>query len=121
MRHTVKAVLFSALVFPGTGHFALKKYIRGAVLLVISLISIYYFFAVASDISREVYNNMQSSDMMLDKDKLTGLVTEKLSGGEHKYISYAGIALLMCWIIGIADSFRLGRLKDKNHINAVNF
>ena len=40
MRKSIKAVLLSALVFPGIGHFALKRYQRGLIFFVPALLSL---------------------------------------------------------------------------------
>ncbi|HEX5125238.1 MAG TPA: DUF6677 family protein, partial [Rhodocyclaceae bacterium] len=40
MKKSSKALLFSALIFPGAGHLVLKRYARGIALLVPSIVAL---------------------------------------------------------------------------------
>jgi len=113
MRHTIKAVLLSALVFPGTGHFSLKKPVKGSVLLGITLVCLYFLFSAAMSISKELQGKIQNGEMLYDKAEVTAIVTEKISGGDYQYLGLASMGLLFCWVFGVIDSLRLGRIKDK--------
>jgi len=113
MRHTIKAVLLSALVFPGTGHFSLKKPIKGSILLCITLICLYFLFSAAMNISKELQGKILSGEMGYDKTEVTAIVTEKISGGDYEYLGLASMGFLFCWVYGFIDSLRLGRIKDK--------
>jgi len=114
MRHTIKAFLFSALVFPGTGHFALQKYARGGVLLGITFVCLYYLISVTIGLSKTLHGKIQSGEMSYDKAEITAIVTEKVSGGDYQHLGLASMGLLFCWVYGVIDSIRLGRIKDRD-------
>lgn len=99
MRKTIKAALFSILIFPGIGHFALGKYVRGLAFLIPALISTYLL----------VRNVLEQANAMAD---------QLLQGASPQYaepanLKYASWVFLACWIVSIADSIRLGRQADK--------
>ena len=114
MRKSIKAVLLSALVFPGAGHFSLKKPVQGSLLVGIVLICLYFIFSKVSGITQDLSAKIQNGEMAYDVDKITEVVTEKLSGSGDQIINIAGLILIICWIVGILDSLRIGHLQDKN-------
>lgn len=114
MRNTIKAVLLSALVFPGTGHFSLKKPVHGSVLVVISIICMYFLFSTVFEMSLELQTKIQNGEMVFDQDKINEVVQEKLATGNYQYLGTSALGFILCWIFGVIDSFRVGHLKDKD-------
>ncbi|MFO7606115.1 MAG: hypothetical protein R6W72_07445, partial [Desulfurivibrionaceae bacterium] len=54
MRKSVKAALLSGLVLPGIGHFYLKRFITGALLLLATLASLYLIITVVVERAMEI-------------------------------------------------------------------
>ena len=121
MRHTIKAVLLSALVFPGTGHFSLKKPVQGTILVLITLVCLYFLFSTAVDLSNDFGSKIQTGQMDYDPEKLKELVTDKLTNGDYQYLRIAGLVFMACWIFGVFDSLRIGRIKDTTNENHKSF
>lgn len=121
MRHTIKAVLLSALVFPGTGHFSLKKPVHGTILVVVTLVCLYFLFSTAVTISNDLGAQIQTGEMAYDQEQIKEVVTEKLASGDYQYLSIAGLVFMACWIFAVIDSFRLGRIRDKGSVNHKSF
>ena len=114
MQKSIKAVLLSALVFPGAGHFSLKKPVQGTLLVGITLFCLYFLVTTVLEISRNLAAKIQSGEIPYDVAIITKSVTEKLSGGDDQLISLSTLGIMICWIVGIADSYRVGRIQDKN-------
>ena len=57
---------------------------------------------------------IQSGEIPYDVAIITKSVTEKLSGGDDQLIILSTLGIMICWIVGIADSYRVGRIQDKN-------
>lgn len=100
MRKSVKAFLFSFLVFPGTGHFALGRYQRGLIFLLPALTSMFMLFKNA----------------MAQIDALTGQIMQGITPQttEAASMQYASWIFMICWIASIIDAVRLGRQADKS-------
>ena len=113
MRKSIKAVLLSALVFPGTGHFSLKKPVQGTALLTITLFCLYLIISAVLDISMGLSEKIESGEISNDIFVITEMATEQLSNTDSQTISLAMLGILFCWLFGIFDSFRIGRLQDK--------
>ena len=113
MKKSTTAVLLSAFVFPGAGHIYLKKYIPGIALAGASLTGIYYLISTTVEIAYQIADKIQSGDVPPDIATITELVTKYSTGSDAVMLNIVTIALLICWLIGIVDSYRVGCSRDK--------
>jgi len=113
MQQSLKAALFSALIFPGSGHFLLKKHVRGVLLAGVSILCIWALLSVAIEKAQEISLKIQSGEIPLDIARITDEVTKQTIGGDTQLAEVATYLLVACWLVGIVDSFRVGRLLDK--------
>ncbi len=114
MNKAVKASLLSALVFPGSGHFLLKKYIPGTVLAGTAFAGLGFLIAEAVEKAVQITEKIQSGEVRMDAATITELVSKRASGADAQLLDFAMAALLIAWLIGIVDSYRVGRAQDKN-------
>ncbi|MEH6456790.1 MAG: hypothetical protein V7749_10740, partial [Cocleimonas sp.] len=116
MRKSAKAVLLSTLVFPGAGHFSLKKPIQGTLLLGITLFCLYWIVSTVLEITQNLTAKIERGEIPFDVAQITQLVSQQLSV-DDQLITISTYGLVICWIVGIVDSYRIGRLQDKNENN----
>ena len=114
MKKSTIAVLLSAFIFPGSGHFYLKKYIAGVLLVGTSFAAMYYLISMVVDRAFEVSKKIQTGDIPLDIEAITELLSQQSTGTDVQLLNIATTALIFCWLIGIIDSYRVGRIRDKN-------
>ena len=114
MRKSIKAMLFSALVFPGSGHFILRKRVRGALLAVISIACLYVLVATALEIAKQISDEILSGQIPLDSARITDEIVARSAGGDSLAVSISTYLLLACWLLGIVDSFRDGLFHYKH-------
>lgn len=112
MKKSTKAALLSAFVLPGAGHIYLKKYIPGVVLVCGSLGSIYYLTSKTVEKGLRIAEIIRSGDVQLDISAITELVSTQATGNETQLINIASAILIISWLIGIVDSYRVGRSQD---------
>ena len=112
MSKSVKAFLLSALVFPGSGHFFLKKLIPGAILAIISIVCLCLIMVAAVEVAQEISTKIQTGEIPLDVSKITEALSKQQTDSAD-LVNVATYLFGICWIIGIIDSFRIGRLQDK--------
>lgn len=110
MNRSVKAALLSALVFPGAGHFFLKRYIPGSVLAGSAFVALYILVSTAVARAVQITNEIQRGEVELDIAAITELVSSHPTGPESQILSITTAALLISWVIGIVDSYRVGRV-----------
>ena len=114
MKKSTKAVLLSAFVFPGFGHFVLKKYKHGIVLAGISFAGIYYLASKAVEKALQIAEKIQSGDIQLNAEVITELVSKQATGTEAQLLDVVTYAIIICWLIGIIGSYRAGCIRDKS-------
>ncbi len=113
MKKHTKAALLSTFIFPGVGHFLLKKHIQGALLAGTALVALYFLIAKSVEKTLLVFEKIQSGETALDAAAITELVSNQTSGTETQLLRLATAALIISWLIGIADSYRVGRAQAK--------
>ena len=109
MKKHTKAALLSTFVFPGVGHFLLKKYIQGALLAGTACVALYFLIAKTVEKTLLVFDKIQSGETSLDTAAITELVSNQTTGTETQLLRLATAALIISWLIGIVDSYRVGR------------
>ncbi len=116
MTKSIKAALLSALVFPGAGHFFLKRYLRGLVLTSATIASLYFLISGVVTKALHITEKIQRGEVQLDIEAITELVSAQPTGSEMQVITIASYALMIAWFIGIIDSYRIGRIQDKEKV-----
>jgi hypothetical protein len=106
MNRSVGAALMSALVFPGTGHFYLRRPVRGCLFLLPALgAAIVYFGDTAARVS-DTLDQVMAGRIAPD----AAAIAAKLDAqGGSAFVTACGWIFLLCWIASIVDSFIAGR------------
>jgi len=114
MKKPMKAALLSAFVFPGIGHFVLKKYISGAVLAATAIAALYFLTTKTLEKALQISEKIQSGEIPLNATTITELASRQATGLEAQQLNFAAMALLISWLVGIVDSYRAGRAQDND-------
>lgn len=112
MKKSTKAALFSGLVFPGLGHMILKQYLRGSILILAALIALSVIVRIAVGRALAIVDSIESGEATVGTGGITELAANSMSGADNSIASYALIFLGACWLIGIIDSYRLGKAQE---------
>lgn len=113
MKKSSKAALLSGLVFPGIGHITLKQYLRGAILMLGTLIALSVIVNSAYQRALAIVDRINSGDVPVDTAALSEMVANSASGAGDLAENIAVIVLGACWLFGIVDSYRIGIAQDR--------
>ena len=113
MKPSIKAALLSGLVFPGVGHLYLRRYLRGVLLAAGAAASSYFLVSVALNSAFDIAGQIQSGVVPLNAESVSALVA-KASQGSQQSTDIATAILFALWIVGIVDSFREGRARERS-------
>ncbi len=113
MKISTKAALFSCFVFPGAGHFYLKRFATAIFLSFVSAVAIYLITSQAVQVALEVVEEIQGGVVLPDTETISALVKEKLHQSED-VTNISTISFIILWLVGIFDSYRIGRSLEKN-------
>tara|TARA_R110001592_G_C13192743_1_gene753280 strand:- start:29401 stop:29751 length:351 start_codon:yes stop_codon:yes gene_type:complete len=113
LKKSTKAVLLSALVFPGLGHLYLKRWVAGVVLSGGAAFAIYYISSIAMTIVLDVSHKIETGTIPADIATISEVVSQQFSSTEQA-TNLASITLLVCWVLGIMGSWWQGRAQEKH-------
>jgi len=113
MKKSTKAALLSALVIPGAGHFFLRKYITGTVLAVTALGSLCLIVARMIETAQQIADKILNGEVPLDVGAITELLSKPPAGTGAQLINIAWVVLIIAWLLGIVDSYRIGLGQDE--------
>lgn len=112
MNRSTKAALISALIFPGIGHLYLKQYLVGFILSCTAFSSVYYLISKSLERAMSIVDKFQGGVVLPDIATITEMVTKQSMGEGTELLNLASVVFLICWIVGIIDSYRLGKKSD---------
>jgi hypothetical protein len=110
MNNSMKAALLSAFIFPGAGHFFLKKHVSGAALVATAFAALYLIISNAVERALQIAEKIQSGEVQLDVAAIAELVSKQPTGTGTQVLNIATAVLFISWLIGIVDSYRVGRV-----------
>ncbi len=115
MRKSIKAALLSGLVFPGTGHFSLDRYQRGLLFFIPSFLGLLYLLRYSLNKAYTISDQIALGTIPLDTAVITNLISAPPEGTELLTLQIATWAIIICWVVSIIDSYRLGKIADQTH------
>ncbi len=118
MKKSVKAALFSALVFPGAGHFVLRRYARGMMFFLPATLAFLFVANKAVSKALAIADKVLQGEVPLDAEAIATLVYAGSNASESMMMNVATFVMLACWVAGIIDSWRIGAIEDKAGANA---
>lgn len=113
MKNSTKAALFSAFIFPGTGHFFLKKYVQATILLSVSSYAGYYLISKSVEKALQIVEKIENGEVLPDVTAITELLSKQATGNDAQLLDFATYTVTICWLIGVIDSYRVAYLQDK--------
>ena len=115
MTKSTKAALLSGLIFPGIGHIVLKRYLRGSLVMLPALIAMSAITKIAFQRAQAIVDRVVSGEIPLDTGSISELVANSPNDSDSLISSISMFVFLVCWLIGIIDSYRIGnRLEEGN-------
>jgi hypothetical protein len=118
MSQTSKAMWLSALVFPGSGHWLLKKYKTAGVLIVSAGAAVYFLVDYTLTKAHSIAEKIETGEVGLDINRIMALITAPPPPELATYLSIATYVLMISWIIGIVDCYRIGTKLKPHHSDA---
>lgn len=109
MNRAIKAVLLSALIFPGSGHLFLKKYVNAIVF--ISIFSIPLFLVIADVVNKtnHVIEEIEKGYIPLDAVAISEALSNIMTRTDTQSLNMQVYFMIAVWIIAIIDAYRLAK------------
>ena len=112
MKYSVKAVLLSALIFPGLGQLLLKFYKTGVTIAAIAFTCMATVVTQAVSKAMSIAEQIHSSGAIPDTASIAESI--QLSGADYdsSLINLAMLGLVSCWLVSVVHAYIAGRARD---------
>jgi hypothetical protein len=112
MNNSLKGALLSGLVLPGLGQVILKHYKRGAVLILAVSASLLVILIKAVQQAFAILGKIESEGGVIDMSTISKAATQASTSSGSLIFKIALLLIMLCWIIGVVDAYRIGKKKD---------
>ena len=92
----------------------MKRFVPGMLLAGGAAWALYYLVSRLMSTALEITEALQRQGNTQDLDTVVNLVVERSQTAQSTSMGIASMALLVIWVIGFVDAYRLGRQQDKN-------
>ncbi len=114
MSKSLTAVLLSAFVYPGSGHFYLKKHIQGLLFASVATVSLYFLLVTVVKMAQDISDKILNGEIPIDVIEITEVILKLLEDSGIHQVNIATSVFFICWLVSIVDSYRLGRIEESN-------
>ncbi|MBW1861963.1 MAG: hypothetical protein JRJ02_06260 [Deltaproteobacteria bacterium] len=112
MNKSLKGAFWSGLIFPGLGQVVLKHYKRGAVIMLTVLVGMSVVVVKAVQHALAILENIESEGGAISMSAISNAVTQASSTSGSLTFNLVLLLVILCWIIGVVDAYRIGKKKD---------
>jgi hypothetical protein len=112
MSKALKGALLSGLVFPGFGQVILKHYKRGVILMLTVLASLSVVVAKAVQQALAILDQIKSEGGVISMSTISKAANQASTTSDSRMINLVLVFIVLCWIIGIVDAYRIGKRGD---------
>ncbi|MCH6583699.1 MAG: hypothetical protein IH808_11950 [Proteobacteria bacterium] len=112
MNNSLKAAFLSGLIFPGLGQIVLKRYKRGAVIMLTVLVSLSVVVAKAVQHALAILEKIESEGGAISISTISNAATQASATSGSLTFNLVLLLVTLCWIIGVVDAYRIGKKKD---------
>lgn len=116
MKRPMKAVLLSTFVYPGAGHILLKKYAASVILIVAASVALYILVSNVLSKAILISDKIVNGEIQPDIEVIRELIVTLQTPAEVQAINIATAFLIIAWLIGIIDSYRVARAQERSAI-----
>jgi hypothetical protein len=117
MSNALKGAALSGLVFPGLGQIMLKYYKRGMVLLTAVLASLAVMLVEAVERALAVLDKLVLEGATIDIQAISRAAVQVTRASGDFTFNLALAVLVLCWLLGTVDAYRIGTKIDGEELS----
>ncbi len=112
MKNSLKGALLSGLVFPGLGQIVLRRYKRGAAIMLIVLACLIIVVVKAVQHALVILEKIESEGGEITMSAISNAAHEAAASSGTLTFNLALLLIILCWIAGTVDAYRIGKKRD---------
>lgn len=115
MKKSLKAALLSGVLGAGAGHLYLKRYRRGAILIVSTLSTLVVIATQAVKQAQVIFGKITpEGGEAMNFDDISSLVAQNSTNEELLLTNGATMLMMLIWTFGVFDAYKIGKDMDNN-------
>ena len=112
MKNSIKGAFWSGLIFPGLGQVVLKHYKRGAVIMLLVLVSMSVIVVKAVYSALAILENIETEVGAISMSSISNAATQASTISGSLTFNLVLLLTILCWIFGVVDAYRIGKEQD---------
>jgi hypothetical protein len=112
MKNSIRGAMFSGLLFPGLGQVVLGHYKRGIALALAVLVGLLVILAKALGQAFAILEKIEAEGRLIDLSTIASVAAKSSATSDALIYNLVLLLILLIWVVGIVDAYRLGRRKD---------
>ncbi|ROS05354.1 hypothetical protein EDC56_0884 [Sinobacterium caligoides] len=113
MNKSTKSLLFSILLFPGSGYFVVEQKLKGILACSGVIIAITILFQQVMALALPIAEKVTLGEAPLDPELIRNMLQQSMQDNGTALLSAASWFIFAVWIISSIDCFRLGKKIDQ--------
>ena len=109
MKKTTKAVLFSTLVFPGSGHLTIGRWQRGLLFMIPVIIAMWVYVSNSIKQASIVVDKLMSGEVAPDPVAIAKMLHEGPESGGLMLLAISVYGIIALWVLAAIDAFIVAR------------
>jgi len=113
MKKSLKAAFLSGVLGAGAGHLYLKRYRRGAILIMSTLCALVVIATQAVQQAQTIFGKITPERLQMSFDELSVLVEKNATNENLLLTNLATMIIMLIWTFGVFDAYKLGKEIDQ--------
>ncbi len=114
MKKDLKAALLSTAVYPGAGHYFLKKHVTCFIFVTVFSIPLLLILNQVIDKTNKIAELIVSGEIPLQLTSITEVVTRTITDTLAQESAGKLYFMLFIWLVAALDAYRLGRMAQNS-------
>ena len=104
-----KAVLLSALVFPGLGQLVMKRYKTGIAIIAIVTVCLLAIISIALERAKTILEQLQIQGMAVDLNAVTQAAHQATATADNSGFTLSLWFIIVSWVYSVVDAWRASK------------
>ena len=113
MKESLIAALWSVFIFPGGGHFYLKKWLVGSIMSAVAVGALAVILTKIIERANQIADQIILGEIPFDLTVIVEMVTQQTKANGSPLMANAWYVLITVWLVAAIDAYRLGHQLDR--------
>ena len=112
MNNSLRGAFWSGVIFPGMGQVVLKRYKRGAVIMLVVLVSMAVFIVKAVQHAIAILEKIALEGGEISMSTISNAATQASTNSGSLSFNLLMSVIIVCWILAVVDAYLIGKRID---------